>query len=164
MTLPKLLIIGDAVAPTGFARVIRSIFGPLAADFELHQLATRYNGGPHDYPWKLYRANKDGSVYGYDQVVPLIEEVKPALVFLLYDLSFQVHYLELIRSAATRLAVAPQVVIYSPVEAGPIAPELIHKLGDVSRYVLFTEYGRREIEETLAIIRETQPEFAFPAL
>jgi|GEM_PF-6940122 len=43
--MPRILIIGDAVAPTGFARVIRSIFQPLRQDFELHQLATRYLGG-----------------------------------------------------------------------------------------------------------------------
>lgn len=46
----RILIIGDAVAPTGFARVIRSIFEPLHKNFELHQLATRYDGRPHDYP------------------------------------------------------------------------------------------------------------------
>ena len=65
---PKILIIGDAVAPTGFGRVIRNIFEPLQYDFELHQLATRYEGGPHDYPWTLYAANKGKSVYGYDQI------------------------------------------------------------------------------------------------
>jgi hypothetical protein len=50
---PKILIIGDAVAPTGFARVIRSIFEPLCKHYEVHQLATRYDGAPHNYPWKL---------------------------------------------------------------------------------------------------------------
>ncbi len=64
----KILIIGDAGVPTGFARVIRSIFEPLKGDFELHQLATRYDGRPHDYPWKLYRADAGKSVYGYDQI------------------------------------------------------------------------------------------------
>jgi len=51
--MSRILIIGDAVAPTGFARVIRSIFQPLQNDFELHQLATRYDGQPHNYPWQL---------------------------------------------------------------------------------------------------------------
>lgn len=49
----KILIIGDAVAPTGFGRVIRSIFQPLHNNFELHQLATRYDGRPNDYPRSL---------------------------------------------------------------------------------------------------------------
>src|SRR5438094_172302 len=122
--MQRILIIGDAVAPTGFARVIRSIFAPLQNDFELHQLATRYDGRPHDYAWKLYPAAKGKSAYGYDQVVPLIEELKPAIVFLLYDLAFQVRYLEELRKASTQ----PKVVIYSPVESGPIAPEITQRL------------------------------------
>src|SRR5437667_3500660 len=118
--LTKILIIGDAVAPAGFARVIRSIFGPLHKDFELHQLATRYDGRPHDYPWKLYPAAKGTSVYGYDQIGPLIDQIRPAIVFLLYDIPFQVPYMEELRKTSTRT----KIVIYSPVESGPIAPEI----------------------------------------
>jgi D-inositol-3-phosphate glycosyltransferase len=157
---PKILIIGDAVAPTGFGRVIRSIFQPLNKDFELHQLATRYDGRPHDYPWKLYPAGKGESVYGYDQIVSLIDQVKPAIVFLLYDIPFQVPYMEELRRASPR----PKIVIYSPVEAGPIAPEITQRLSGVSRYVLFTEYGKREIAESLESVREPEPAFQFPEL
>ena len=85
----KILIIGDAVAPTGFSRVIRSIFRELQADYELHQLATRYDGGEHDYPWKLYKASSGRSVYGYDQIPALVEQIQPAIVFLLYDIRFR---------------------------------------------------------------------------
>ena len=157
---PKILIIGDAVAPTGFARVIRSIFEPLHSDYELHQLATRYDGGPHDYPWKLYAAAKGESRYGYDQIVPLIEQIQPAIVFLLYDIPFQVPYLEQLRKAAPQ----PKIVFYSPVESGPIAPEIMQRLHGVSRYVVFTEYGRREIAEALKSVREHDPAFQFPDL
>jgi D-inositol-3-phosphate glycosyltransferase len=157
---PKILIIGDAVAPTGFARVIRSIFEPLQDDYELHQLATRYDGSPHDYPWKLYAAGKGQSRYGYDHVVPLIEQIQPGIVFLLYDIPFQVPYLEQLRKAAPQ----PKIVFYSPVESGPIAPEIMLRLQGVSRYVLFTEYGRREITESLNSIRAHDPTFQFPDL
>jgi D-inositol-3-phosphate glycosyltransferase len=155
-----ILIIGDAVAPTGFARVIRSIFQPLHQDFELHQLATRYDGRPHDYPWKLYAAGKGTSVDGYDQILPLIEKLQPAIVFLLYDISFQLPYLEQLRRAVPRR----QIVIYSPVESGPIAPEIMQRLHGVSRYVLFTEYGRREIADSVSSVCREDPDFQFPAL
>jgi D-inositol-3-phosphate glycosyltransferase len=158
--MPKILIIGDAVAPTGFARVIRSIFQPLHKDFELHQLATRYDGGQHDYPWKLYGAGKGKSVYGYDQILPLIEQIKPAVVFLLYDIPFQIPYLKQLRQAVPM----PKVVLYSPVEAGPIAPEILQQLQGVSRYVLYTEYGRRQIADSLKSVREQDADFVFPAL
>ena len=157
---PKILIIGDAVAPTGFARVIRSIFEPLHNDFELHQLATRYDGRPNDYPWTLDSAAKGKSVYGYDQIVPLIEQVKPAIVFLLYDIPFQVPYMEELHKASSQ----PKVVIYSPVESGPIAPEITQRLHGVSRYVLFTDYGRREIADSVNLVRNENPDFQFPDL
>jgi D-inositol-3-phosphate glycosyltransferase len=162
--LPKVLIIGDAVAPTGFARVIRNIFEPLQHDFELHQLATRYEGGPHNYPWRLYPAGKGTSVYGYDQIAPLLEEIRPALIFLLYDISFQVRYLAEIRSELQTNPLPSKIVMYSPVEAGPIAPEILSRLSGVSRYVLYTEYAREQIEQTLEQIRITNPSFSFPAL
>jgi len=157
---PRILIIGDAVAPTGFARVIRSIFELLCNDYELHQLATRYDGNSHDYPWKLYAAGKGQSRYGYDQIVPLTEQIQPAIVFLLYDIPFQVPYLEQLRKAAPQ----PKIVFYSPVESGPIAPEIMQRLRGVSRYVLFTDYGRREIAEALNSVRAHDPTFQFPDL
>ncbi|HVG33701.1 MAG TPA: hypothetical protein VM911_11490 [Pyrinomonadaceae bacterium] len=158
--MARILIIGDAVVPTGFARVIRSIFEPLHNDFELHQLATRYDGRPHDYPWKLYVAAKGKSVYGYDQIIPLVEEIKPAIVFLLYDISFQIPYMEELR----KLTPQPKVVMYSPVESGPIAPEILHRLQGVSRYVLYTQYGRSEIAKSLEQVRAQDSHFQFPEL
>lgn len=157
---PKILVVGDAVVPTGFARVIRSIFEPLCEDYELHQLATRYDGGANDYLWKLYAANKGKSVYGYDLLLPLIEEIKPSIVFLLYDIPFQIPYMNLLRRVEQDI----KIVFYSPVESGPIAPEIIQRLSGVSRYVLFTEYGRGEIEKSLEIIREGNKDFRFPSL
>jgi len=157
---PKILIIGDAVAPSGFARVIRSIFQPLHEHFELHQLATRFDGGRHDYPWKLYPAAAGKSRYGFDQIVPLVDQIQPAIVFLLYDIVFQVQFLEHLRKAEWR----PKFVLYSPVEAGPIAPEILQRLGGLSRYVVFTEYGRREIESALRAVRDNDSAFQFPAL
>jgi glycosyltransferase involved in cell wall biosynthesis len=157
---PKILIVGDAVAPSGFARVIRSIFEPLQNGYELHQLATRFDGAAHDYPWPLYPASKGASGYGFDQLAPLVDELRPAIVFLLYDIVFQVQYLEHLRKAKWR----PQIVFYSPVESGPIAPEIAQRMGGVSRYVVFTKYGREEIETSLRIVRETDPAFRFPEL
>lgn len=156
----RIPIIGDAVAPTGFARVNRSIFAPLSSIYELHQLATRYDGDAHDYPWTLYAANARKSVYGYDQIASPVERIEPALVFVLHDISFQVHYLALLKKPVP----SPQIVVYSPVEAGPIAPEIVQQLHGVTRYVMCTEYGRSEIEESLQSVREQNPAFPFPAL
>lgn len=157
---PCILIIGEAVAPTGFARVIRSVFTRLMDHYELHQLATRYDGGPHDWPWTLHIASQGASVYGYDQVVPLVDTLRPALVFLLYDISFQPVYWAHLRRAIWQ----PPVVMYTPVEAGPIAPEIIEPLEGVARYVMYNEFGREVIADSLAAIRTRRPDFGFPPL
>ncbi len=159
-TKPRILIIGEAVAPTGFARVIRSVFSRLADHYELHQLATRYDGGAHDWPWTLHAASKGQSVYGYDQIVPLVDSLKPALVFLLYDIPFQPPFWAQLRRATWQ----PPVVMYTPVEAGPIAPEIIEPLEGVARYVMYNQFGRRVIDASLAEIRARRPDFRFPAL
>ncbi len=157
---PCILIIGEAVAPTGFARVIRSVFSRLMDHYELHQLATRYDSGPHDWPWTLHIASKGASVYGYDQVVPLVDTLRPALVFLLYDISFQPVYWAHLRRAIWQ----PPVVMYTPVEAGPIAPEIIEPLEGVARYVMYNEFGRGVIADSLAAIRTRRPDFGFSPL
>lgn len=157
---PCILIIGEAVAPTGFARVIRSVFSRLMDHYELHQLATRYDSGPHDWPWTLHVASQGASVYGYDQVVPLVDTLRPALVFLLYDISFQPVYWAHLRRAIWQ----PPVVMYTPVEAGPIAPEIIEPLEGVARYVMYNEFGRGVIADSLAAIRTRRPDFGFSPL
>lgn len=159
-TKPCILIIGEAVVQTGFARVIHSVFSRLTDQYELHQLATRYDGGAHDWPWTLHAASKGRSVYGYDQVAPLVDSLKPSLVFLLYDIPFQPPFWTQLRRAAWQ----PPVVMYTPVEAGPIAPEIIEPLEGVARYVMYNQFGRSVIEDSLAQIRARRPDFRFPAL
>jgi D-inositol-3-phosphate glycosyltransferase len=82
------------------------------------------------------------------------------LIFVLYDIVFQVQYLALLKKVVPR----PKIVMYSPVEAGPIAPEILQQLQGVTRYVLYTEYGRREIEKSLHMVRQEHPTFQFPEL
>lgn len=159
-TKHRILIIGEAVAPTGFARVIQSVFSRLTGHYELHQLATRYDGGAHDWPLTLHAASKGQSVYGYDQVVPLVDSLKPHLVFLLYDISFQSQFWTHLR----RVREPPPVVMYTPVEAGPIAPEIIEPLEGVARYVLYNAFGRNVIDASVADIRSRRPDFRFPTL
>jgi glycosyltransferase involved in cell wall biosynthesis len=155
----RVLIIGEAVAPTGFARVIRSIFTPLAERYDLHQLATRCQADAGGYPWPLYPAVAGGDVYGYKRLPELVRELQPDIVFILYDLVFQAKYMALLRGLS-----GPLVVNYSPVESGPIAPELMEQIAGVSRYVAFTDYGRGEIEDSLRQLRARGREADFPAV
>ena len=46
-------------------------------------------------------AAKGKSPYGYDQIVSLINQIRPQIVFLLYDIPFQVPYINELRQASS---------------------------------------------------------------
>ena len=159
MSKPRILIIGEAVAPTGFARVIREIFTPLRQHYDLHQLATRCDSEASGDGWPLYPAVAGGDGYGYRRLPELIGDLDPDIVFLLYDLTFQAQYMSVLRATKS-----PNIVIYSPVESGSISPELIQQMAGVARYVAFTNYGRSEIEAALGQLRARGDEIDFSAI
>jgi hypothetical protein len=121
---PRILVAGDAAAPTGFARVVEGIFRPLAAAYEIHQLGANYRGDPHTYPWKVYPAELDGDRWGAKRIVPLVEKLKPTLVFILNDIWVQHAYLKELASMRAR----PPLVLYCHVDGGPIDAESIEPL------------------------------------
>jgi D-inositol-3-phosphate glycosyltransferase len=154
---PRILVIGDAGVPTGFARVIEGIFRPLAAKYDVHQLGTNYQGDPHDYPWKVYRASLGGDPWGANRIVSLIERLRPSLIFLLNDIWVLCHYLE----ALATMKDHPPVIVYCPIDGGPIEIEAIAPLSRVARFVTYTAFGKAQIEAAVGAQREIDPEFKF---
>jgi D-inositol-3-phosphate glycosyltransferase len=154
---PRILVVGDAGVPTGFARVIEGIFRPLAAKYEIHQLGTNYQGDPHDYPWKVYRASLGGDPWGANRLVSLIEQVRPNLIFLLNDIWVLGHYMQ----ALATMKHHPPVIVYCPIDAGPIEIEAVAPLSRVARFVTYTAFGKAQIEAAVAAQREVDPEFKF---
>jgi len=142
--------------PTGYSRVIRAVFEHLTDLFDVHQLATRWDGGAHDYPWTLHAA-ASGDPYGVAALPALLDQVRPRLVFLLYDLSYEAQHMEVLRGIG-----GPPVVLYVPVESGPVTPELLERLEGAARCVVYTPYARGEVEEALERVCERRAEFAFP--
>lgn len=155
---PRILIAGDAAVPTGFARVVEGIFRPLASAYEIHQLGTNYRGDPHGYDWKLYPAEIASDRWGSNRVVPLVEKIRPALVFVVNDLWVQHAYMRELR----RVPNPPPVVFYCPVDGGPIDAEAIEPLAGLARCVAYTELGRTQIEAAAAAQRAKDPSFKFP--
>jgi glycosyltransferase involved in cell wall biosynthesis len=157
---PKILVAGDAAVPTGFARVVEGIFKPLAAAYEIHQLGTNYRGDPHTYDWKVYPAEIGGDRWGANRIVALVEQLKPALVFIVNDIWVQHAYLKALREIRN----APPVVLYCPVDGGPIDAEAIEPLAGVARCVAYTDFGRTQIENAARAQRSKDSSFGFPAV
>jgi D-inositol-3-phosphate glycosyltransferase len=157
---PRILVAGDAAVPTGFARVVEGILKPLAAAYEIHQLGTNYRGDPHNYEWKVYPAEIGGDRWGANRIVALVEKIKPALVFVVNDIWVQHAYLKALRQMQN----APPVVLYCPVDGGPIDAENVEPLAGVARCVAYTEFGRARIEEAASAQRAKDSSFQFPAV
>ena len=156
--LPRILIAGDAAVPTGFARVLEGIFNPLITRYEIHHLGTNYRGDPHGYSWKVYPAELGGDRWGARRIVELAEKIQPQLIFILNDIWVQSAYLQELRQAKT----LPPIILYCPVDGGPIDPESIAPLAGVTRFVVYTDFGQQQVESAVKKQREKDPSFNFP--
>lgn len=157
---PRILVTGDAGVPTGFARVMEGIFGPLSHAYEIHQLGTNYHGDPHNYEWKVYPAEIGGDRWGARRISPLVERLRPRLIFILNDIWVQHAYMQELKS----LKDAPPVILYCPVDGGPIDPEAIAPLAGVRRFVVYTEFGKGQVERAVTEQRKRDPAFDFPTV
>lgn len=148
MKNPSLLVLGEAVVPTGYARVSQSIFSRLAHRYAITQLATRYEGGSHDLPWELIRATDNGDPYGLQRLGEVVRGVDPDLIFCVYDLPMLMAYIRHLDELNHRA----KVVFYVPVESGPINPRIVAELGKVDRVVAYTEFGRTALLDAAKLV------------
>lgn len=159
---PPVLVVGDGVVPTGFARVLHSLIGRLRDRWEFHHLALNYEGGPHTLDWEVYPAGSEGDFFGANRIRALTEEIRPRLLFLLNDPWVLGRYLHALQDLPEDLRAGLRIVAYSPVDAGPLDLSLIEPLHRLDALVLYTEYGRGQIEETFAPFRAARPDLPFP--
>lgn len=155
---PRLLLVGDAVAPTGFARVMHNIIEPLKRDYEIHHLGISYQGDPHGNDWKIYPAMTGGDLMGVRRLKPLVSTLRPKLVFLLNDIWVQGDYMEQLREFQPDV----KVVMYCPVDMGPIDAQFVERLSGVDRFVTYTRFAKAQIESAVAGMRRRKPDFVFP--
>lgn len=155
---PRVLVIGDAIASTGFARVLHSIIERLKDRYEFHHVGINYYGDPHDLDWRIYPAGAEGDPSGTNRLHGLVRLVRPDLVFALNDIWVLVEYMDRLRE----LPDPPRTVMYCPVDAGPVQASMIERLRGLDRLVSYTRFGKRMMEEALAEVRRRDPGFPFP--
>lgn len=154
----RILVVGDAVAPTGFATVTHNLCQRLLGDFEIHHLGINHSGDPHGLPWAVYPAWPGGDVMGVRRLRPLVEALRPRLVFLVNDPWVVGDYMDQIRDFLPEL----KVVLYCPVDAGPLEGFHVERMAGAHRLVAYTEFGRRELERAGARVRAERPGFELP--
>ncbi len=147
-----ILVIGDAVATTGFARVMHGVFENLPrGKYDIHHLGVNYRGDPHDYKAKIYPAIPGGSfnigdIYGISRVAGMLNAINPKLIFILNDIWVLPMYMQELRKFMDR---GFKIVTYSPIDAQPIEWRWLTEIRDVHRTVVYTEFARQTLENSL---------------
>ena len=144
MTKYKGLVVGDAVSPTGFARVIHSVLDNLPEDkYDLHQLGINYYGDPHNYKHKIYPAALGGDVYGIDRIQNMVTVLKPDFVFLVNDSWIIDMYLAKLRDLKEEYKF--KIIVYFPVDAEEHSGGFYRNFDIVDRICVYTEFGKNVI-------------------
>jgi len=142
---PCLLVIGDGVATTGFARVLHSICQELINKYEIHHLAVNYRGDPHPYDWKIYPAMLGGDIYGLGRLQNLMNIIKPDLVFILNDLWVHPTYLERLEEYQD----VTKIILYMPIDGGPVDPKWVKAIRRADRLIFYTQFGKSIVEDAI---------------
>lgn len=134
---PRLLWIGDAVVPTGFATVTHAVLDHLRRDWEVIVSGVNYDGSAHGLPYHVMPAWQGGDMWGLNRFQHLCAEFAPAAVIINND------WWNVARFARA----APQgvpVIGYMPVDGGNLDPADMRDLGGLHAAVWYTDYGHRE--------------------
>jgi D-inositol-3-phosphate glycosyltransferase len=156
----KLIAIGFNTHGTGLTRVMHSIMRRLADRHEIHYLGIGYSGETvDDRGLKIYPTNpKGGDVFAAFQARKLIEEINPAIVFILHDIWLFEYYLRILGPYRDRL----KIVAYVPLDGRIKNEEDAAPLEQADRLVVYTNFAREEFEHSFQRLREKRGAGDFP--
>jgi D-inositol-3-phosphate glycosyltransferase len=146
----KLMFYGDAVVPTGFARVLHSIQKYLPEEvYDISWLGINYLGDPHDFPFKIYPAFTKGDIWGINRIKDVVELENPDIIFLLNDAWVLANILGSLKDVKQ----LPQIVTYFPVDSLNFDRNWFRNYGIVARAFTYTEFGKQVVNDCGANIR-----------
>jgi D-inositol-3-phosphate glycosyltransferase len=156
----KLVAIGFNTYGTGLTRVMHSIMRRLADSHEIHYLGIGYSGETiQDRGLTMHPTNlKGGDVFAAFQAKRLIEEIDPALVFILHDIWCFDYYLRILGPYRDRL----KIVCYIPLDGQIRNEEDAAALEQADRVVVYTEFARNEFEGAFERLRDKRGAGEFP--
>jgi D-inositol-3-phosphate glycosyltransferase len=154
-----LIAIGYNTAGTGLTRAMRSIMRRLADRHEIHFLGIGYSGEIiRDRGLTIYPTNPNGGdVFAAFQARRLIEQIDPAVIFIMHDIWVFDYYLRILGPYRDRL----KIVAYIPLDGRITDAEVAAPLAQADRVVGYTDFARAEIE---GAFRRLRPKRGFPAV
>jgi glycosyltransferase involved in cell wall biosynthesis len=141
----RLLAISQAVKPTGYARVLRSILEFLSRDLDVLYFGINYSGEAIDNGYPIWPNRLIGDIFGREQLPKLLNDFQPDRILLCHDYAFySVHQYAL--TAYQGEHPEARVFFYCPIEWSNIPPLNLASLALVDQLVAYTEFGRRVME------------------
>lgn len=140
----RVLWVGDAVAPTGFARCTHGVLPTLSgAGWEIEVVGVNYWGVPHDYPYKIWpAATGPNNPFGERRLAQLVHAEEWDAVVLLTDPWHVPTYTKAIE-VACETKERPPVVGWLAVDAVNQRAEDVESL---DRIITWTDFARRELQ------------------
>jgi glycosyltransferase involved in cell wall biosynthesis len=134
----------------------------LADRHEIHYLGIGYSGETiSDRGLTIYPTNpKGGDVFAAFQAKSLIEEIDPALIFILHDIWMFEYYLRILGPYRDRL----KIVCYIPLDGKIIHEEDAAALEHADRVVVYTEFARMQFEQAFRRLRDKRGEGEYPEI
>jgi D-inositol-3-phosphate glycosyltransferase len=135
---PRLLWVGDAVCPTGFARVAHNVIPYLQEDWDVAVLGVNYHGDPHPYDYPIYpaRTKMNEDMFGIARLPSIVEKVRPDVIFVNSDPWNAIRFIGL---------VDVPVVTYMPVDAPNMREDVAQRLDDAALNICYTKFGADEL-------------------
>ena len=142
---PKLLILGEALQPSGYARVLAGILPGLADRFDVDVFAVSYRGPVIRGRWNVHPNRSDSDEFGVYQLGDLLQRLRPEILLIVFDYELYLYNRATIAAYGDGL----RTVLYCPIDGDFPDPVWVRDLEGVDRLVLFTQQARRTIEDAL---------------
>lgn len=160
MARKTIAIYGDTpTVPTGFGRVVKDVFTPLASEFDIKIFGINYNGYPHNTPFEIYPAalptSTDPDPYGRAHFLKWAKTMHFDLLFMINDgwllRNFMPDALEEIREVKKDLP----IVLYFPVDVEETEKNWYSWIPDhITVPVTYTNFARDVVVGLLPELKE----------
>src|SRR5262245_33133961 len=139
---------------------MHSVMGRLADRHEIHYLGIGYSGETiHDRGLVIHPTNpKGGDVFAAFQARRMIEDIGPALIFILHDIWTFDYYLRLLGPFRDRLKIAA----YIPLDGRIVDEANSAALEQADRVIAYTDFARAQFEAAFDRLRARDAARTFP--
>ena len=143
---------GPALDQSSYARVVEATLGPLAASWDIVQLAVNHRGAPANIGWRVLPNPDVGDRYGLERIAPLVAELAPDAVFVFNSFLNLPRYWDLPARLGEQ---RPVLISQCPVLGEAPDPRLIGRHACFDCVVVLSEAVRRHFADGFETCRRS---------